>query len=32
MAAFRRGIGLAEAQDERPAGPAPEAGPAHRSG
>ncbi|MFD4985401.1 ATP-binding protein [Streptomyces sp. NPDC058374] len=32
MAAFRRGIGLAEAQDERPVHPAPEAGPAHRPG
>ncbi|GAB7077825.1 sensor histidine kinase [Streptomyces sp. JCM 18897] len=32
MAAFRRGIGLAEAQDERPAHPAPDSGPAHRSG
>ncbi|PJT50879.1 ATP-binding protein, partial [Streptomyces albidoflavus] len=32
MAAFRRGIGLAEAQDELPAHPAPDSGPAHRSG
>lgn len=31
MAAFRRGIGLAEAQEERPAHPTPDAPPAHPS-